>query len=147
MDLKISGVTAIWLALASVVMGGSEGLSLYMQNKRAMEKTVRIYVAFEARHEVSPGVGADLKLPEVARFRVVEGDYRNWVYPLSLGLEVKIGTPQRRVVVMAPQSSGGRFLVGTDDLVVKSYTKKDLMPIFEALEKRRALLAKRPADE
>ena len=120
--------------------------SNYMRNKQALERTVKIYLAFEARHDVEPGIEADLKLPEKARFQKYAGGFKSWIYPIAIGLEVKIGTPQRRIVVMAPASANGRYLVGTDDLVVKSYTKSELKRVFEALEKRREKLSMTPPD-
>ncbi|MEO1856768.1 MAG: hypothetical protein ABGY95_05300 [Rubritalea sp.] len=111
-----------------------------MQNKLALERVVKIYLAFEARHDVEPGIESDLKLPEKAKFQKATGEFKKWIYPVAIGLEVKIGSPQRLIVVLAPDSADGRYLVGTDDLVIKSYTKTQLKPVFEALEKRRKTL-------
>jgi hypothetical protein len=127
-------------------VAAEEKPSNYMRNKQALERTVKIYLAFEARHDVEPGIEADLKLPEKARFQKYAGEFKSWIYPIAIGLEVKIGTPQRRIVVMAPASANGRYLVGTDDLVVKSYTKSELKRVFEALEKRREKLSMTPPD-
>jgi hypothetical protein len=127
-------------------VAAEEKPSNYMRNKQALERTVKIYLAFEARHDVEPGIEADLKLPEKARFQKYAGGFKSWIYPIAIGLEVKIGTPQRRIVVMAPASANGRYLVGTDDLVVKSYTKSELKRVFEALEKRREKLSMTPPD-
>ena len=123
-----------------------EKLTNYMQNKLALERTVKIYLAFEARHDVEPGIESDLNLPEKARFQKSTGEFKAWIYPIALGLEVKIGTPQRRIVVIAPASANGRYLIGTDDLVLKSYTKTELKPVFEALEKRREKLSMKSVD-
>ncbi|WP_129589505.1 hypothetical protein [Rubritalea profundi] len=117
-----------------------------MQNKLALERTVKMYLAFEARHDVEPGIESDLNLPEKAKFQKFTGEFKAWVYPIALGLEVKIGSPQRRIVVIAPASANGRYLIGTDDLVVKSYTKSELKRVFEALEKRREKLSMKPLD-
>ncbi|PQJ27046.1 hypothetical protein BSZ32_00045 [Rubritalea profundi] len=121
-------------------------LTNYMQNKLALERTVKMYLAFEARHDVEPGIESDLNLPEKAKFQKFTGEFKAWVYPIALGLEVKIGSPQRRIVVIAPASANGRYLIGTDDLVVKSYTKSELKRVFEALEKRREKLSMKPLD-
>lgn len=123
-----------------------EKLTNYMQNKLALERTVKMYLAFEARHDVEPGIESDLNLPEKAKFQKFTGEFKAWVYPIALGLEVKIGSPQRRIVVIAPASANGRYLIGTDDLVVKSYTKSELKRVFEALEKRREKLSMKPLD-
>lgn len=122
-------------------------VTIYMQNKSAILKAVKFYLAYEARHEIGPGADVDLELPESAKFlKTKEGENAPWVYPISMGLEIKIGTPQKRVVVMAPLHSSGRYLVGMDDLTVKSYSKKELQPVFAALEERRDKLAKSPLD-
>ena len=139
----------LFLLLSLLGSGGvlaEEKLTNYMLNKLALERTVKIYLAFEARHDVGPGIEADLKLPEKAKFQKTSGEFKNWIYPVAIGLEVKIGTPQRRIVALSPESAGGRYLVGTDDLTVKSYSKTELQPIFEALTKRRKKLGMKPLD-
>ena len=123
-----------------------EKLTNYMLNKLAMERAVKIYLAFEARHDIGPGIESDLNLPEKAKFQRSTGEFKPWIFPNAIGLEIKIGTPQRRVVVVAPASASGRYLVATDDLAVKSYTKSELVPIFEALKKRRKKLSMKPLD-
>lgn len=135
-------------SLGGIASSEVEGkVSPYMQNKSAILKAVKFYLAYEARHEIGPGADVDLKLPESAKFHGASSEKdESWVYPISMGLEIKIGTPQKRIVVMAPSHSSGRYLVGMDDLTVKSYSKKELEPVFEALEKRRVKLAKSPLD-
>lgn len=135
----------ITLALSCITGAATEAASLYQQNKVAIEKAAKIYLAFEARHEIGPGADTDLKLPDKAKFRTKKGGTTSsWIYPVALGLEVKIGDPQRRIVVLAPKATSGRYFVATDDLAVQSFSKKDLQPIFDALEKRRAKLQKAP---
>ena len=131
-------------AFSSTCVVAEEKPSNYMLNKLALERTVKIYLAFEARHDVEPGIEADLNLPEKAKFQKSTGGFKPWIYPIALGLEVKIGSPQRRIVVIAPASANGRYLVGTDDLILKSYTKSELKRVFEALEKRREKLSMTP---
>ena len=135
------------LAMLGVDCSAVEKPSVYMQNKLALQRAVKIYLAFEARHDVVAGVDADLKLPEKARFRssLKEG-YSEWIYPIALGLEILVDEPQRRVVVMAPRSCFGWYLLGTDDLTVKAYRYAKIEPIFKALAKRRQILAKSPLD-
>jgi hypothetical protein len=133
-------------AFASTSVVAEEKPTNYMLNKLALERAVKIYLAFEARHDVEPGIEADLELPKKAKFQKSTGAFKPWIYPIALGLEVKIGSPQRRIVVMAPDSANSRYLVGTDDLVVKSYTKSELKRVFEALEKRREKLSMTPVD-
>jgi len=134
------------VAFSSRGVTAEETPTNYMLNKLALERTVKIYLAFEARHDVEPGIEADLSLPEKAKFQKATGGFKPWIYPIALGLEVKIGSPQRRIVVIAPASANGRYLVGTDDLIVKSYTKSELKRVFEALEKRREKLSMTPLD-
>ena len=123
-----------------------EKLTNYMRNKLAIERAVKIHLAFEARYGNGPGIESDLNLPEKAKFQRSTGEFKPWVFPNTIGLEIKIGTPQRRVVVIAPASAGGRYLMATDDLAVKSYTKSELVPIFEAIKKRREKLSMKPLD-
>jgi len=148
--LKLMRCLSLFLTLlgvfSSVSICAEEKLTKYMQNKRALERTVKMYLAFEARHDVGPGIDSDLELPKKARFQKTSGEYKPWIYPIALGLEVKIGTPQRRIVAMAPVGSAGRYLVGTDDLAVKSYTKTELKIVFDALAKRRRKLAMKALD-
>ncbi len=59
------------------VSAETKNLSVYMQNKQALEKTIKMYFAFEARHGVALG------------------DFRSWVYPVSL--------------VLAPRTSDGKY--------------------------------------
>lgn len=133
-------LTMLWCSVM-ICPAAEEKLSLYMLNKNALIRVTKMYLAFEARHGVGPGADADLKLPDNAKFKPkVEGDYGKWVYPIALGLEIKIGTPQRRIVVMAPKSISGKYLIATDDLIVKAYTKKEIQKILTALEQRREKL-------
>ena len=119
--------------------------SIYALNKEALERTAKIYIGYEARHDVGPGVGADLKLPPTVKFRYREGaQLDEWIYPVALGLEIKI--EGERVIVMAPRSCYGWYLVATDDLQIKSYRGSDIQQIFDALEERRKKLAKSPLD-
>jgi hypothetical protein len=139
-----------FLLMFSVLLSGvslANEKSIYAQNKEALERAVKMYLAYEARHDVSPGVNADLRLPEKAKFRQKkDAGFVEWIYPLALGLEIKLGEEARRVVVMAPRSCYGWYLVGTDDLEVKAYRGSQLEPIFKALEAKRKKLAKSPLD-
>lgn len=144
-------VMRCFLLMALVLFGGlcyaeeTKKKSIYAVNKEALERTAKIYIGYEARHEVGPGVGADLKLPAAVKFRYREGaPVDEWIYPVALGLEIKI--EGKRVIVMAPRSCYGWYLVATDDLQIKSYRGSDIQPIFDALEKRRLKLAKSPLD-
>lgn len=139
-------IIIVLAGLTSVRSLAEEKLTNYMQNKMALERAVKIYLAFEARHDVGPGLQSDLNLPDKAKFHKVSGETKSWIFPISIGLEVKIGSPQRRVVVISPNSSGGRYLVGTDDLKVQSYSKSELSPIFERMNSRRKKLGMRLLD-
>ena len=119
--------------------------SVYALNKEALGRAVKMYLAYEARNDVEPGVNADLDLPEKALFRHAQGGaVEEWVYPVALGLEIKI--EQARVVMLAPRSCYGWYLVATDDLAVKAYRATQLQKVFDALEARRKKLAKSPLD-
>jgi hypothetical protein len=97
-----------FLLMFSVLLSGvslANEKSIYAQNKEALERAVKMYLAYEARHDVSAGVNADLRLPEKAKFRQKKGTaFVEWIYPLALGLEIKLGDKARRVVVMAPRA-------------------------------------------
>ncbi|MGJ8672552.1 MAG: hypothetical protein ACSHX2_06380 [Rubritalea sp.] len=122
--------------------------SIYAQNKDALERAVKMYLAYEARYDVEPNVTADLKLPDKARFRYKkDAAYDDWIYPVALGLEIKVEDERRRVVIMAPRACFGWYLIGTDDLKVKAYRASQIQKIFDALEARREKLAKSPLDE
>lgn len=131
----------ILLCLLMLPVLSAEKLSLYMQNKHAIECTAKMYLAFEARNAIGPGVDEDLNLPEKAKFRIHEKTtFENWIYPIAIGLEIKIGTPQQIVIVMAPKPINGKYWIATEDLTIKAYTKKEIAPILHALEKRRKQL-------
>mgnify|MGYP006999718115 CR=1 FL=1 len=137
-----------FLALFSVCVtsGLAEGgrLPLFEKNKQAIERTAKMYLAFEARHEIGPGTSSDLNLPEKAKFHDKAGNSLEWIYPVALGLEIKVGEEQRRIVVLAPEKSGGRYLVVTDDLVVRSYSIEEIQRVLVAIEKRKEKLIKSP---
>lgn len=137
--------------LAGLAIGHSSAQekerSIYAVNKEALERAVKIYLAYEARNDIAPGVNADLDLPEKAQFKPSKKSHaEEWVYPVTLGLEIKLGENQSRVVVMAPRSCYGWYLIGTDDLQVKGYRAAQIQQIFDALEARRKKLAKSPLD-
>ena len=141
--LSILGVSV--LCAVSVFAEGKE-LSLFEQNKLAIERTAKIYLAFEARHEIGPGASSDLNLLEKAKFYNEAGKAIEWIYPISLGLEIKIGDEQRRIVVLSPQQSGKGYLIATEDLAVKTYSECEIQRILTAINKRKLKLSKSPLD-
>ncbi|MFC5049617.1 hypothetical protein ACFPK9_03155 [Rubritalea spongiae] len=135
------------LLLSGVGLAEEQEKSVYALNKEALERAVKIYLAYEARHDVEPNVGADLQLPDKAKFRMKKGaEFDEWIYPIALGLEIKIEEEQRRIVIMAPRACYGWYLIGTDDLTVKGYRGAQIQKIFDALDARRAKLAESPLD-
>lgn len=116
-------------------------------NKQAIERVVKMYVSFEARHEIGPGVDADLKLPKKAKFFLAGAEKSlPWVYPISLGLEIRIGDAQEKVLVLSPQKVGEHYLVATESLKVESFTEKEIQPILVAIEKRLKKLNLAPSE-
>lgn len=136
----------VFVLCAVSVFAEGQKLSLFEQNKLAIERTAKIYLAFEARHEIGPGASSDLNLPEKAKFHNEAGESIEWLYPVALGLEIKIGEEQRRIVVLAPEMIKGGYLVATDDLGVKFYFKVEIQRILMAIDRRKRKFIEPPID-
>ncbi len=120
----------------------AESPTTYQVNKASLKDVAKIYLAYEARHTREPGMEADLKLPDGKQFVSMRQANHSeeqacWVYPVSLGLEIKIGTPQKRVIVIAPEPQFGRYLLATEDLKIHSYYRKDIQRILDAIQARK----------
>lgn len=133
----------IFIILIAFKTQGAEKPNSYQHNKQSIVDVAKIYLAYEARHQSEPRMEAALKLPRENWFVPLHGEEKtqgstslNWIYPLSLGLEIKIGSPQMRVVVIAPEPQFGRYLIATEDLKVHSHYGKDIQRILDAIEKR-----------
>ncbi len=133
----------ILIFLGSFQIEGAEKVNAYQHNKQSIVDVAKIYLAYEARHQSEPRMEAALKLPRENWFMPINtakdaqaSTGLNWIYPLSMGLEIKIGTPQKRVVVISPEPQFGRYLIATEDLKVLSYYGKDIQRILTAIEKR-----------
>lgn len=132
----------LWIGLTLVLNAGEKTEALMERNKLAIERAAKMYLAFEARHEIGPGTNSDLNLPEKAKFHNVSGESMEWVYPIALGLEIKLGEEQRRLVVLSPELCGDHYLMVTDDLAVMIYSKDEIKQILTAIELRKQKLTR-----